>query len=150
MKITFKPIWIDMILIWALAIAIYVINLNQESAVPLAESIVLFVFLGVLNGVWTGYQDWQQQKLKRKASKVSKQGYTLRSKGIKKYSGFRTTFRYAAAIIGQLFLAWACEIIHNYMDGRSADWVQFLFNIVCALAAMLLVKLLFWLVTKDI
>lgn len=150
MSVKFKPIWIDMILIWILGISIYVLNLNQETAVSLGESAALFVLLGILNGIWVGYNDWQQQQLKRKSEKVTQNGYTLRGKGIKRYSRFRTIFRYSGLIILQLFLAWFCEIIHNYMDGRSADWTQCLINIACTIGAMLVVKLVFWLFTKDI
>ncbi len=149
MSVKLKLIWIDMILIWVVGIGIYVLNLNQEAAVSLGESVALFLLLGLLNGIWVGYNDWQQQKLKKKSEKVTKNGYTLQGKGLKRYARFRTTLRYSVLIILQLFLAWASEIVHNYMDGRSADWTQCLINIACALGAMLLVKLIFWLFTKD-
>ena len=149
MSVKLKLIWIDMILIWVVGISIYVLNLNQEAAVSLGESVALFLLLGLLNGIWVGYNDWQQQKLKKKSDKVTKNGYTLQGKGLKRYSRFRTSLRYSVLIILQLFLAWASEIIHNYMDNRSADWTQCLINIGCTLGAMLLVKLVFWLFTKD-
>ena len=149
MSVKLKLIWIDMILIWVVGISIYVLNLNQEAVVSLGESVALFLLLGLLNGIWVGYNDWQQQKLKKKSDKVTKNGYTLQGKGLKRYSIFRTSLRYSVLIILQLFLAWACEIIHNYMDDRSADWTQCLINIACTLGAMLLVKLVFWLFTKD-
>lgn len=149
MSVKLKPIWIDMILIWVVGISIFVLNLNEETPVAFGMSVGLFLLLGILDGIWVGYNDWQQQTLKRKSVKVTQNGYTLRGKGIKRYSRFRTVLRYSALLIVQLILAWSSEIVHNYMDNRSADWKQCLINIACTLGAMLLVKLIFWAFTKD-
>ena len=149
MKVTVKMIWIDMALMWVLGISIYGMNLDHKP-VALPTSIVLFLLLGAMNGLWAGYQDWQEQALKRKSQSVTKKGYTLRGKGLKRYVRFRKWYRYIGLIALQLFLAWACEFVHLFMDNRTADWTQCLINIACTLGMMLIVKLGIWIFTKDL
>ncbi len=150
MKITVKMIWIDMVLMWVLGISIYGMNLDTTTPVAQVTSVALFVLLGAMNGLWAGYQDWQEQALKRKSQSVTKKGYTLRGKGLKRYVRFRKWYRYIGLVLLQLFLAWACEFVHLFMDFRTADWTQCLINIGCTLGAMAVVKLGIWIFTKDL